>query len=210
MHKGKSLQTVKRSVEFVVCNNPGIYSVKTGMENTVLGIGSRVKHPAFGLGVIIRLHQAAYDVCFVQHGIKSVGKHYNAWEIIEAIPPDEQVSFSDFEERLAKVLHAWSDISEVVPLADRWDGGKLIIASADGSVKPKEIPIDTFFHKIVMVRDRIRVMEQRINAHKKLSESDKVDLQQYITRMYGSLTTFNILFKYKEHHFVGERSRALQ
>ena len=82
----------------------------------------------------------------------------------------------------------------------------MILKPSDDSMKSKEIPIDTFFHKIVMVRDRLRVMEQRINASKKLSDEDKVNLQQYITRIYGSLTTFNVLFKYKEDHFVGEKS----
>jgi len=177
------------------------------MENTVLGIGSRVNHPAYGKGVVIRLFQAAYEVCFIQYGIKEVGKNYTAWEVIEAIPVESAVSFSDMEQSLAKILKAWSDVSEIIPIADKWDGGKLTISSKDGSVSPKEIPIDTFFHKIVMVRDRLRVMEQRINAHKGLSDSEKVDLQQYITRIYGSLTTFNILFKYKENHFVGERSK---
>ena len=177
------------------------------MENTVLGIGSRVKHPAFGNGVIIRLFQAAYEVCFMQYGIKEVGKNYTAWEIIEEIPVETAVSFSDMEKALAKILKAWSDVSEIIPIADKWDGGTLTISSKDDSINPKIIPIDTFFHKIVMVRDRIRVMEQRINAHKGLSESEKIDLQQYITRIYGSLTTFNILFKYKDHNFIGARTK---
>jgi len=74
----------------------------------------------------------------------------------------------------------------------------------EAGLKPKEIPIETFFHKIVMLRDRLRVMEQRINASD-LSDEEKVNLQQYITRIYGSLTTFNILFKNKEDNFVGEK-----
>jgi len=81
----------------------------------------------------------------------------------------------------------------------------MILRSEDSSIKEKEIPIEAFFHKIIMTRDRLRVMEQRINASK-LTDEEKVNLQQYITRIYGSLTTFNILFKYKEHHFVGEKS----
>ena len=90
-----------------------------------------------------------------------------------------------------------------MPLGDKWDGGTLILKPQDSDLKPKEMTIDSFFHKIVMVRDRLRVMEQRINSSK-LSDEEKVNLQQYITRIYGSLTSFNVLFKYKEDNFKGE------
>ena len=176
------------------------------VDTQILGIGSRVKHPAFGAGVVIRLRAVAYEICFMQHGIKEVGKNYANLEVIEHIAPAETVSFTEAEKSLVRILKAWSDISEVVPLGDRWNGGKLIIQSNDPEVKSKEIPIDTFFHKIVMVRDRLRVMEQRVNASKSLTDEEKVNLQQYITRIYGSLTTFNVLFKYKDDHFVGEKS----
>jgi hypothetical protein len=105
-----------------------------------------------------------------------------------------------------KILRHWSDISEVVDLGDRWDGGTMILKPGDDSLKPKEVPIEQFFHKIVMVRDRLRVMEQKVNASK-LTDEDKVDIQQHITRIYGSLTTFNVLFKHKEHLFVGEKGK---
>mgnify|MGYP001301456790 CR=1 FL=1 len=171
---------------------------------TILGIGSRVKHPAFGDGVVISVDVAAYRVCFITYGIKLVGKEYASWEVIERIEPQESVSFTEAEKALIKILKTWSDVSEVVPLGDKWKNGILILKPEDPSLKPKEIPIDTFFHKIVMVRDRLRVMEQRINSSK-LSDEDKVNLQQYITRIYGSLTTFNVLFKQKEHQFVGDK-----
>ena len=82
----------------------------------------------------------------------------------------------------------------------------MVLYPSNANLQPKEIPIDIFFNKIIMLRDRLRVMEQRINAHDKLSEEDKINLQQYLTRIYGSLTTFNVLFKEKDHHFVGEKT----
>lgn len=176
-------------------------------ETALLGIGSRVRHPAYGDGVVIRLHKVAYDVCFILYGIKQVGKEYSNWEIVDAIPPQEGVSFSEAEKALIKILRNFSDVTEEVPLGDRWAGGTMILKPGDPDVKSKEIPIGTFFHKIVMVRDRLRVMEQRVNSSSNLSDEEKINLQQYITRIYGSLTTFNVLFKYKEDNFVGEKSK---
>jgi len=174
-------------------------------EKTLLGIGSRVKHPAFEYGVVVRLTPIAYEICFMTHGLKLVGKEYDKLEIIEAIPATETVTFNEAEKSLIKILRAWSDITEKVDLGDKWKGGTLELKPGDDSYKGKEMPIDTFFHKIVMVRDRLRVMEQRVNSSN-LSDEEKVNLQQYITRIYGSLTSFNILFKHKEDHFVGEKT----
>ena len=171
-----------------------------------LGIGSRVNHPAYGDGVVIRIRKAAYEVCFMTYGMKMVGKDYDKWTIIDAVDAVEEVTFTEAEKSLMKVLRHWSGMTEIVELGDRWNGGMLILKPADAGLKSKEITIDSFFHKIVMVRDRIRVMEQRINSSKNLSDEEKVNLQQYITRIYGSLTTFNVLFKHKKDQFVGEKS----
>jgi hypothetical protein len=92
-----------------------------------------------------------------------------------------------------------------VPLAEKWIGGKVILKPRDESLQPKDIPIDAFFHKVVMVRDRLRVLEQKINGHPNLSNAEKVDLQQYITKCYGSLTSFNVLFHDPDDRFVGEK-----
>lgn len=172
----------------------------------LLGEGSRVKHPAFGEGVVVRLHLAAYEICFMQHGIKMVGKEYEGLEIIEQIQPNEgPVTFGDAEKALIRILRSWSDVNEIVPMGNNWKGGMMILKPGEEGLKSKEVPIDAFFHKIVMVRDRLRVMEQRINSSN-LSDEEKVNLQQYITRIYGSLTTFNVLFKNKNDYFVGEKS----
>jgi hypothetical protein len=180
--------------------------MSTSQNPNTLGTGSRVKHPAYGDGVVVRLHLAAYEVCFILHGLKMVGKEYDKWQVVEAIPAGESVTFSEAEKSLARILRAWSGITEVVPLGEKWEGGTLILKPDDPDLKAKEFPIEAFFHKIVMVRDRLRVMEQRINASAQLSDEDKVNLQQYITRIYGSLTSFNILFKNKEDNFVGAKS----
>lgn len=173
--------------------------------NENLGVGSRVKHPAYGDGVVIAIDLAAYKICFIQYGIRHIGKDYKGLEIVERIEPEEALTYTEAEKSLVRILRAWSDISEVIPLGDKWEGGKLILQPKDTSMKSKDMPIETFFHKIVMVRDRLRVMEQRINSSN-LSEEEKINLQQYITRIYGSLTSFNVLFKHKQDHFVGEKS----
>jgi hypothetical protein len=171
----------------------------------LLGIGSRVKHPAYGDGVVVRLHVAAYEVCFMQFGLKMVSKEYDAWQVVERIETEESVSFTEAEKSLTRILRTWASMSlEVVPLGERWKNGKMVLQPGDSATQSKEVPIDTFFHKIVMMRDRLRVLEQNINAHKKLDAEDKVNLQQYITRCYGSMTTFNVLFKNREDYFVGE------
>lgn len=170
-----------------------------------LGIGSRVKHPAYGDGVVIRLHAAAYDIAFMTYGIKSVGRDYANFTIIEAVEAEETVSFSAAEAALIRILKTYNGLEETVELGSRWEDGSLILQPGEEGMASKEMPIETFFHKIVMVRDRLRVMEQRINASK-LSDEEKVNLQQYITRIYGSLTSFNVLFHRKEDHFSGQKS----
>jgi hypothetical protein len=93
-------------------------------------------------------------------------------------------------------------------MAGRFEGGSLVIRPGKAETQEKVIPIDAFFHKITMVRDRLRVLEQRINSNARLSAEEKVELQQYVTRCYGSLTSFNVLFKDRDEWFVGARAPA--
>jgi hypothetical protein len=177
------------------------------MDQLTLGIGTRLQHTQFGPGVIVGVKYAAYLITFIHHGTKEVNKDDTQLE--EIIPENataEIETSADLEKSLLKILRLWNGFSEPVPLADKWQGGTLVLKPADSSQKPKELPIEDFFHKIVMLRDRLRVMEQQINAHKKLSDEEKVNLQQYITRIYGSLTTFNVLFRNREQWFIGDKS----
>ena len=176
------------------------------MEQTTLGIGTRLQHTHYGPGVIVGIRYASYLISFINHGIKEIDKtDNNLDEIIPENVSEEIETHSDVERSLLKILRLWGDLTEIVPLGDRWKGAMMLLQPADKTQKPKEIPVDVFFHKVVMLRDRLRVLEQNINSHKVLSDEDKVNLQQYITRIYGSLTTFNVLFKNKEQWFVGEK-----
>lgn len=175
-------------------------------ENLTLGIGTRLQHTQLGPGVIVGVRYATYLISFINHGIKEIDKTDAKLE--EIIPENVTVeveTVSETEKSLLKILRLWGGLNEVVPLGDKWLRGTMLLQTADKSLKPKEIPIEDFFHKIVMLRDRLRVLEQNINSNKKLSDEDKVNMQQYITRCYGSLTTFNVLFRNKEHWFVGEK-----
>ncbi len=179
------------------------------MDQLTLGIGTRLQHTQHGPGVIVGVKYATYLISFIYHGVKEIDK--NDPKLEEIIPEnvtEEIETHSDVERSLLKILRLWGGITEQVPIGDRWQKGTMILQPADKTLKPKEVPIEEFFHKIVMLRDRIRVMEQQINAHKGLSDEEKVNLQQYITRIYGTLTTFNVLFKNKEHWFVGEKTKG--
>ena len=171
----------------------------------ILGIGSRINHSEFGKGVITNVSAKEYWVTFIERGLETIELDAD-FEVIEATENEvDTVSFFDVEKSLINILKKWSDVSEIVPIADKWKGGKMILDPGQAGLASKEIPIDTFFHKIVMLRDRLRVMEQKVNSSK-LEETEKIELQQYITRIYGTLTTFNVLFKSSNQYFVGEKS----
>jgi hypothetical protein len=179
------------------------------MDQLTLGIGTRLQHTQHGPGVIVGVKYATYLISFIYHGIKEIDKNdVKLEEIIPENVTEEIETHSEVERSLLKILRLWGGITEPVPIGDRWQKGTMILQPADKTLKPKEVPIEEFFHKIVMLRDRLRVMEQQINAHKVLTDEEKVNLQQYITRIYGTLTTFNVLFKNKEQWFVGEKTKG--
>lgn len=175
--------------------------------STQLGIGSRVDHQHFGKGVIVDTALEFYIIWFKsQQGTKSISKDYAELKVIEEVEAGENsggaITIADIEQALHNILDQRLHDTQMVPMAQKWKRGMMIMKPGDAS-QPKDIPIETFFHKIVMVRDKLRVMEQKINAHKVMDDADKVELQQYITSVYGSLTTFNVLFKETHHQFKG-------
>jgi len=173
-----------------------------------LAVGTRVDHPRYGEGIISKDKITSYEIFFARGGKIEITKRSEDLEVMDAPvdKPKNSLTLAEIERVLRFVLEEQSALQEIVPLSDKWTGGNMILQPANQSLKPKEIPIESFFHKIVMVRDRLRVLEQNINSHAALTDEEKVNMQQYITRIYGSLTSFNILFADKEQYFVGAKS----
>jgi hypothetical protein len=175
-----------------------------------LPAGTRVKHPRYGEGIVSRDKITAWEIFFEKGGKMEITKRNTDLSIVEKkedASPKSGLNITEIENVLKYVLDQYGALNEVVPIGEKWQGGTLLLQPANSALQPKEIPVEVFFHKIVMLRDRLRVLEQNINSHKVLTDEEKVDLQQYITRIYGSLTTFNVLFAEKEHYFVGAKSK---
>ena len=173
-----------------------------------LAVGTRVEHPRYGEGIVSKNKITSYEIFFEHGGKIEITKRNEDLEVIDAPAekPKNSLTLAEVEKVLRFVLDEQSALQEIVPLGDKWIGGNMILQPANLALKPKEIPIEGFFHKIVMLRDRLRVLEQNINSHPGLSDEEKVNMQQYITRIYGSLTSFNLLFSETKHYFVGAKS----
>lgn len=172
----------------------------------LLGIGSRINHAEYGKGVVTNVTSKEYWVTFIDRGLETIAID-SEFEVIETTENEvDTISLYDVEQSLLSILKKWNGLGEPVAIGDKWKGGNMKLIPGQAGLAHKDVPIDVFFHKIVMLRDRLRVMEQKINASN-LEEIEKVELQQYITRIYGSLTTFNILFKSQNDHFVGEKTK---
>ena len=177
------------------------------MSEETLGVGAQIQHTEFGKGVIVEVNLDTYSIYFHHLGAKDINQVDSRISVDKFVKDESQrLSIDEVKSVLTGILKEWSDATELTTFAEKWKGGSLILKPGKEGLQSKEIPIDTFFHKIVMTRDRLRVMEQKINSSKNLSDEEKVALQQYITRVYGSLTTFNVLFAEKEDHFRGSIS----
>ncbi|MGA9776961.1 MAG: hypothetical protein ACLPRE_08655 [Limisphaerales bacterium] len=177
------------------------------MKIEALCIGMKVRHPQYGTGTIKTISETTAEIHFDSGDKRAVAPEPSSLE-----PAEPQISASGLtlplkqfvEQTVAATLDKLGlEKPEVVieKLGARWHGGKLVLHPSDPTLQTKEVPLETFFHKMVMVRNNLRVLEQKINGHEKLNDGEKVELQQYITRSYGSMTTFNVLFKEKEDQF---------
>jgi hypothetical protein len=172
-----------------------------------LRIGMRVRHPQYGTGSVKSISEAVAEIQFDDGNRRSVAPEPSGLEAAEPQMaasglnvPLKQFVEQTLDAALVKLGLQKPD-SVVEQLGARWQGGKVVLHPADAALQTKEVPLEVFFHKIVMVRNNLRVLEQKINAHEKLSDGEKVEMQQYLTKSYGSLTTFNVLFKEKEDQF---------
>ena len=170
----------------------------------------KVRHPQYGIGVVKSLTEQTAEIEFED----ATRKVAPASSDLNPAEPTARVSeldvplanlISDTAQAVVAGLGLEQPDAVVEGLATRWQRGSMVLQPADAALQPKEVPLETFFHKIVMIRNNLRVLEQKVNANDKLSEADKVELQQYVTRCYGSLTTFNILFKNKDDQFSTSR-----
>lgn len=176
------------------------------MKIEALHIGMTVRHPQYGVGVVKTISDVTAEILF-DDGKRAIAPEPSGLEPAEprATVQGLEIPLTQFvQETVDKLLDKLGmDKPDAVidKLGVRWHGGKIVMHPADPTLQTKEVPLETFFHKVVMIRNNLRVLEQKINAHEKMADSEKVEMQQYVTRCYGSLTTFNILFKEKEDQF---------
>ncbi len=170
------------------------------MRTEELRIGMKVNHPHHGVGVVKSISEQLCEIRF-DDGTHTVAPDTSGMEPAgeQAAVPGLQMPLNLFIQQVIEETVESLDLVEqditVNDLAERWKGGKLVLHPHNPALQPKDVPLETFFHKIVMMRNNLRTLEQKVNAHKGLSDSEKFELQQYITRCYGSMTTFNVLFK---------------
>jgi hypothetical protein len=172
-----------------------------------LHIGQRVRHPEYGSGTVKAISEAAAEIQFDGGSRRAIAPEPSGLEPMEpmAVVSGLGLPLNQFVAATVETLVAQLGLEKpdvvISELGLRWHKGKMVLHPADPTLQTKEVPLEVFFHKIIGVRNQLRVLEQKINGHAVLTDGDKVEMQQYISRCYGSLTTFNLLFKNKEDQF---------
>jgi hypothetical protein len=171
-------------------------------ERPRFGLGTIVKHRDFGRGRVVAYDEGRYVIVFPGGDARTVAFTFDGLEAPDGAGDPE---LDRIVQAVRGVLgdHGWLDVD--LELGKRWVGGTLRLVPAREDGQAKDVPIETFLKKLVGIRDRLRVLEQKVNGHDKLSDAEKLELQQYVTRCYGSLTTFNLLFRDERDRFVGEK-----
>ena len=147
----------------------------------------QVRHPRYGVGTVKALTEHTADISF-DDAPRTVDPSTSDVTVAEptASLTEMQMPLSALIRETAQAMVDALGLEKsdqlVEGLAARWQQGTVVLRPADASLQAKEVPLETFFHKIVMIRNNLRVLEQKVNAHEKLSDADKFDLQQYITR----------------------------
>ena len=169
-------------------------------------IGMKVRHPELGTGTVKSISEHVADIRF-DSGLRSLAPEQSDLEPAEALAEVSGLAMpltafvAEIASAIVKEMGLERDDSVVEQLAARWSKGTMVLRPSDPALQSKEVPIEAFFHKIVMMRNNLRVLEQKINGHPQLSDAEKVEFQQYISRCYGSMTTFNLLFKRESDQF---------
>ena len=169
-------------------------------------LGMKVRHPELGAGTVKSISEHVADIRF-DSGLRSLAPEQSDLEPDEALAEVSGLAMpltalvAETVSALVKEMGLERDDSVVEQLAAKWAKGMMLLRPSDPALQSKEVPLEAFFHKIVMMRNNFRVLEQKINSHPQLSDADKVELQQYISRCYGSMTTFNLLFKRDSDQF---------
>ncbi len=176
------------------------------MKIEALHIGMKVRHPQYGVGTVKAIAEKTAEIRF-DDALRTIEP-----DLSGVTPAEPSVSVTGLEQPLQQFIEATIETvidrmgyekpqAVVEQLGVRWHKGRAVLHPADPTLQTKEVPLEVFFHKLVGLRNQLRVLEQKVNSHPNLTDGEKVEMQQYVTRCYGSLTTFNLLFKNKEDQF---------
>lgn len=165
-----------------------------------IGIGALVNHPMFGAGKVVDYEAGNYVVLFKGGEAKRVAFSFEAMKPAAAAGDPEG---DRIRKAVREVLGDYGWLETEAELAPRWVGGTMKMIPGKEGIQAKDVPIEAFLKKIIGIRDKLRVLEQKLNAHPALTPEEKIEFEGYITRCYGSLTTFNVLLGSKEAQFKG-------